>query len=182
MPARRRSRSKHALIRASEIVQAIRFVRGHKVMFDTDLALLYGVATKVLVQAVKRNLLRFPPDFMFQLTPREFSILRSQTVTSRSWGGRRTPPYVFTEQGVAMLASVLRSTRAIQANIEIVRAFVRLRAFLESHEALARRVAALQRKYDAQFGAVFEAIREMRPAAATPRRRIGFGPGVSGRS
>jgi hypothetical protein len=158
------------------ITQAILLIRSHKVMLDSDLAELYGVATKVLIQAVKRNIDRFPDDFMFQLTEQEFGNLRSQFVTS-SWGGRRYPPYAFTEQGVAMLSSVLRSERAIHVNIEIMRAFVRLRRMLASNAELARKLAVLERKYDAQFKVVFDAIRElMTPPEPKKKRPIGFGP------
>lgn len=143
-------------------------------MLDRDLAAMYGVETKVLVQAVKRNIDRFPRDFMFQLNGDEFKNLRSQIMTS-SWGGRRTAPYAFTEQGVAMLSSVLRSKRAVQVNIEIMRAFVRLRRMLESHAELARKLVALERKYDKQFKIVFDAIREiMAPESPPKRRQIGF--------
>ena len=172
--------AKHiSLVPRDRIERAILLIRDRKVMLDWDLAALYGVATKVLVQAVRRNLSRFPPDFMFQLTPEELGILRSQFVTSslkRQWGGRRYSPYAFTEQGVAMLSSVLRSKRAIQVNVEIMRAFVRLRQVLASHAALARKLNALERKYDAQFKVVFDAIREL---MAPPRRKprpIGFHP------
>jgi hypothetical protein len=120
-------------------------------MLDADLAELYGVETKALVQAVKRNASRFPTDFMFQLTGEELGILRSQFVISRSWGGRRYAPYAFTEQGVAMLSSVLRSPRAIAVNIEIMRTFVRLREMLSTHVDLARKLSVLERKYDSQF-------------------------------
>jgi len=156
------------MIPRERIERHILLVRGEKVMLDADLADLYGVATKVLIQAVKRNLERFPDDFMFQLDRQEFDHLRSQIVTSSSGrGGRRYRPYVFTEQGVAMLSSVLRSKRAVQVNIEIMRAFVRLRAMLGAHADLARKVAALERKYDRQFRAVFEAIRAlMEPSEA----------------
>jgi len=123
------SKDTTSLVPAERIERGILLVRGHKVMLDAELADLYGVPTKALVQAVKRNPERFPPDFMFQLTNREFTILRSQSVTSKSWGGRRTPPFAFTEQGVAMLSSVLHSDRAIHVNVEIMRAFVRLRNF-----------------------------------------------------
>ena len=144
-------------------------------MLDSDLAVLYRVPTKVLVQAVRRNPRRFPRDFMFRLTPQEFQILRSQSVTSKTAGGRRYRPYAFTEQGVAMLSSVLRSAPAIHANIAIMRTFVRLREFLVTHEAIAQRLAALERKYDGQFDVVFEAIRElMAPPPTRRRRRIGF--------
>ena len=142
-------------------------------MLDADLAVLYGVETRALVQAVKRNLRRFPDDFMFQLSPDEAAILRSQTVIS-SWGGRRTPPYAFTEQGVAMLSSVLHSERAAQVNVEIMRTFVRLREVLSSHADLARKLAALERKYDAQFKAVFDAIRALMAAPTAAKRKIGF--------
>lgn len=164
------------VVLVERITQAILLIRGHKVMLDSDLAELYGVATKVLIQAVKRNIDRFPEDFMFQLTEQELGNLRSQFVTS-SWGGRRYPPYAFTEQGVAMLSSVLRSDRAIHVNIEIMRAFVRLRRMLASNAELARKLAALERKYDAQFKVVFDAIRElMTPPEPKKKRPIGFGP------
>lgn len=143
-------------------------------MLDADLAVLYGVETKALVQAVKRNAARFPADFMFQLDAEELEILRSQTVTSSSWGGRRYPPYAFTEQGVAMLSSVLKSPRAIAVNIEIMRTFVRLREMLATHADLARKLAALEKKYDSQFRMVFDAIRELMTPPEKPKRRIGF--------
>ncbi len=152
-------------------------------MLDFDLALLYGVQTKVLNQAVRRNLDRFPEDFMFQLSWEETESLRSQSVTLDKVGpGRRGKhakyrPYAFTEQGVAMLSSVLRSERAVLVNIEIMRAFVRLRAMLSSHEDLARKLAALEKKYDAQFRAVFEAIRQLMTPPQPRRRPIGFGTG-----
>jgi hypothetical protein len=148
-------------IPAERIEQRIFILRGHKVMLSTDLASLYEVEPRALVQAVKRNLERFPGDFMFQLTADEFENLKSQFVTS-SWGGlRRAMPYAFTEQGVAMLASVLNSRRAVQVNIEIMRAFVRLRKLLATHVELARKIEALEEKYDVQFKMVFEAIREL---------------------
>ena len=143
-------------------------------MLSTDLAELYGVERRALVQAVKRNAARFPDDFCFQLTLEELANLKSQTVIS-SWGGARTPPYAFTEQGVAMLSSVLRSDRAIAVNIEIMRAFVKLRSMLESNKELAKKLAALERKYDDQFRIVFEAIRElMAPPIALKKKPIGF--------
>ena len=173
----RRQESTGVLLTPVErITQSILFIRTQKVILDADLAVLYGVDTRVLVQAVKRNSDRFPPDFMFQLTKQEFDDLRSQLVTS-SWGGRRYPPYAFTEQGVSMLSSVLRSKRAILVNIEIMRAFVHLRRMLASHADLARKLAALKTKYDAQFKVVFEAIRElMAPAEGEAKRPIGFAP------
>ena len=163
------------MIAVKTVERSIHTIRGHRVMLDSDLAVLYRVQTKVLVQAVRRNPRRFPRDFMFRLTPQEFQVLRSQSVTSKTAGGRRYLPYAFTEQGVAMLSSVLRSAPAIQANIAIMRTFVRLREFLVTHEAIAQRLAALERKYDGQFDVVFEAIRELMPPPPTRRRRrIGF--------
>ena len=169
--------NKKSLISVDRIEKAILLIRGQKVMLDADLAELYGVETKVLVQAVKRNLDRFPEDFMFQLSQEEFAILRSQIVTSSDWGGRRYRPYAFTEQGVAMLSSVLRSRRAIQVNIEIMRAFIRLRQMLASHVELARKLDALEKKYDAQFKQVFEAIRQLMAPPEPKRRPIGFRKG-----
>jgi hypothetical protein len=159
---------------AAAIEGAIRLIRGEKVILDADLAALYGVATRVLVQAVKRNMERFPADFMFQLTKEEFAVLRSQAVTSRTWGGRRYPPYAFTEQGVAMLSGVLSSPRAVLVNIEIMRAFVRLRQMLASHAKLAKKLAELEAKYDGQFAIVFEAIKQLMAPPEPPRKRIGF--------
>jgi hypothetical protein len=164
-----------SLVPPERIERSILLIREHKVLLDRDLAGLYGVETKRLVEAVKRNIDRFPDDFMFRLTREEFDILRSQTATSSAWGGRRYPPYAFTEQGVAMLSSVLRSPRAVEVNIEIMRTFVRLRRMIASHEELARKLAELESKYDQQFQVVFDAIRQlMRPDAPQPRRGIGF--------
>ena len=166
-----------ALIPAERIAQAILLLRGHKVLLDADLAALYGVETKVLLQAVKRNLERFPADFMFQLTDQEFNHLRSQFVTS-SWGGRRYAPYAFTEQGVAMLSTVLRSPKAIAVNIEIMRAFVRLREVLSSNKDLAAKLNQLEHKLDSHDQAIvgiLNAIRElMRPSEPPKKRPIGF--------
>ena len=164
-----------ALVPQERIESSILLIRGHKVILSTDLAALYDVEPRVLVQAVKRNIERFPDDFMFQLTKAEFADLKSQFVTS-SWGGaRRATPYAFTEQGVAMLSSVLRSRRAGRVNIEIMRAFVRLRQMLATHADLARQLDELEQKYDAQFRVVFDAIRElMAPPPASPGKRIGF--------
>ena len=161
------------LVTGEQINQSILMIRGHKVILDSVLAGMYGVETKVLLQAVKRNQNRFPSDFMFQLSKKEFEILRSQIVTS-SWGGRRYPPYAFTEQGVAMLSSVLRSPRAIQVNIEIMRAFVRLRRMLSAHRDLARILDELEKKYDEQFAVVFEAIRQLMTPPSREIRKIGF--------
>jgi len=164
---------------ADSIRHAILLVRGQRVMLDADLAALYRVPTKALVQAVRRNPLRFPEDFMFRLTGGEAAGLRSQSVTSktpRGRGGRRYAPYAFTEQGVAMLSTVLRSRRAIKVNIAIMRAFVKLRQLLVTHEDLARKLAALENRYDAQFKVVFDAIRELMTPPAPGRRAIGFRP------
>jgi ORF6N domain len=159
----------------AHIERAILSLRGERVMLDADLATLYGVETKALVQAVKRNRARFPADFMFQLSADELARLRSQTVTSKKRrGGRRTAPYAFTEQGVAMLSSVLRSTRAVRVNVEIMRAFVRLRALLATHADLSRKLSALEKKYDAQFRVVFDAIRDLMAPPPKSRRTIGF--------
>jgi hypothetical protein len=157
------------------IERRILLLRGQKVLLDGHLALLYEVSTKVLVQAVKRNIKRFPADFMFQLTDEEYERLRSQIVTSKKGrGGRRYPPFAFTEQGVAMLSSVLRSERAVQVNIEIMRAFVRLREILATHKDLARKLDELELKYDRQFKVVFDALRQLMAPPASTKRSIGF--------
>ncbi len=159
-----------------QIENFIFIIRSHKVMLDEDLARLYQVETKVLVQAVKRNLNRFPEDFMFQLSTEEHELLRSQFVTSTGRTGRRYAPYVFTEQGVAMLSSVLHSERAVQVNIEVMRAFVKLRRLISSHEELAAKLIELESHYDQQFRIVFEAIREIMSPKNPPKiQRIGFG-------
>jgi hypothetical protein len=143
-------------------------------MLSTHLAALYNVEPRALVQAVKRNRERFPGDFMFQLTAAEWENLKSQIVIS-SWGGsRRAAPYAFTEHGIAMLSSVLKSRRAIQVNIEIMRAFVRLRQMLASNAQLARKLADLEKKYDAQFKVVFDAIRQLMTPPEPNKRKIGF--------
>ena len=168
--------SRGAPIPVERIERVILIVRGHKVMLDTDLAALYEVETRVLVQAVKRNLERFPKDFMFQINNQEVAVLRSQSVISNppGRGGRRSAPYAFTEQGVAMLSTVLNSPRAIAVNIEIMRAFVRLRLILASNKELARRLDELEAKTDAKFKAVFEAIRQLMAPPEKPKRPIGF--------
>jgi len=173
-----------APVPAEHITQSILVFRSHKVLLDEDLAALYGVQTGALVQAVKRNIGRFPADFMFQLTAAEWTVLRSRIVIpTSSRGGRRFAPYVFTEQGVAMLSSVLGSERAITINIEIMRAFVKLRELLVSNKELARRFAQLETRldkklteHDRAIGAILSAIRElMEPKAAVLKRRpIGF--------
>jgi hypothetical protein len=162
-----------SLVKQEEITGRIFFLRGEKVIIDRDLALLYGVATKVLMQAVKRNLERFPSDFMFQLTQEEFKNLKSQFVTS-SWGGRRYLSYTFTEQGVAMLSGILNSERAIKVNIEIMRAFVQLRRLVNSNKELAKKIEQLESKYDEQFRIVFEAIRQLIKEEDKPKSKIGF--------
>ena len=164
------------LIPRERIEQAILLIRGHRVMLDADLAKLYGVATFNLNKAVKRNADRFPEDFMFRLSTQEAAALTFQIGISkpRGRGGRRYAPYVFTEQGVAMLSSVLRSKRAIQVNVAIMRAFVQLREIIASNKGLARRLNELEKKYDGQFRVVFEAIRELTSEPATKSRRIGF--------
>ncbi|PYL51797.1 MAG: DNA-binding protein [Verrucomicrobia bacterium] len=160
---------------AVQVERRILLIRGQKVMLDADLAELYGVPTKSLNLAVKRNAERFPEDFMFQLTGDEAAGLRFHFETSKTArGGRRYRPYAFTEQGVAMLSSVLRSLRAVQVNIAIMRTFVRLREMLLSHADLARKLAALENKYDAPFKVVFDAIRELMQPSTPPRREIGF--------
>jgi hypothetical protein len=205
-----------ALAPVGDIERCILLIRGHKVMLDSHLARLYAVETRVLVQAVKRNRGRFPEDFMFQLTWEETAnltshsvipseegeqglrsqsvilndgdagVLRSQIMTLKRGSHRKYRPYAFTEQGVAMLSSVLRSERAVQVNIEVMRAFVRLRRMLSAHRGLAQRLDDLEKKYNGHFAVVFEAIRElMAPPEPRRRRRIGFHvrpdlPGESG--
>jgi hypothetical protein len=176
MTKRKSSIPTDALVPVELIERRIYLVRGQKVMLDSELAELYQVPTKVFNQAVSRNRNRFPEDFMFQLTVEEDQSLRSQIVTSKvGRGGRRYRPYVFTEQGVAMLSSVLNSERAVQVNIAIMRAFVRLREMMESNKELSAKLDALEKKYDTQFGVVFQAIRKlMSPSAKSKPRRIGF--------
>jgi phage regulator Rha-like protein len=179
------------VIPIERIEQRIFLLRGQKVMLSPHLAELYGVEPKVLIQAVKRNAERFPDDFMFRLGPQEVALLRSQIVTLKSAGPNRLrsqivilkrgqhikyPPYAFTEQGLAMLSSVLHSTRAIRVNVEIMRTFVRLRQLLASHADLAAKLEEMEKKCHAQFKIVFEAIRHLvSPPTATPRKQIGFG-------
>jgi hypothetical protein len=186
------------IVTVGQIAQRICYVRGQKVMLDLDLAALYGVATKVLNQAVRRNRGRFPNDFMFQLTTEELLILKSQFVTSSSkgigarpagkdssqivtsskrHGGRRYRPYAFTEQGVAMLSSILNSDRAVKVNIAIMRAFVKLRYALDANRELARKFKELEErvgKHDEEIAAILEAIRQLMAPPEKPRRQIGF--------
>lgn len=161
------------IIPVEKIHKAIYLIRGQKVMLSIDLAKLYGVEPRVLVQAVKRNAVRFPRDFMYQLAAKEVMNLKSQIVTS-SWGGVRARPYAFTEQGVAMLSSVLNSPRAIQVNITIMRAFVDLRQTLTTNAKLAAKLQEMEKKYDGQFRAVFAALRELMNPPEPPRKKIGF--------
>jgi hypothetical protein len=165
-----------SLVPTEIIEKKILLIRGQKVLLDADLAELYGVPTKALKQSVKRNIKRFPSDFMFILTYQEVRNLRSQFVTSSSsgWGGTRISPMAFTEQGVAMLSSVLNSEKAIEVNIMIMRAFVKLREMIASNKDLARRLDELEKKYDKQFKIVFEAIRQLMIPPVTPKRKIGF--------
>jgi hypothetical protein len=178
--------------RIENVARLVHMVRGERVLFDADLALLYGVSTKVLNQAVKRNRRRFPPDFMFRLTADEWKAVRSQFVAGslnrRNWSqivtssskhrGAVYEPYAFTEQGVAMLSSVLRSVRAVEVNIAIMRTFVELRRLMDSNRHLARKIEAMEKKYDEQFAAVFDAIKRLiaedDARRAAPKRRIGF--------
>ncbi len=172
-----------------EIVLRIFIIRSHRVMLDSDLAELYGVSTKRLNEQVRRNIRRFPEDFMFQLTNQEAAILRSQIATSRSgsqrsqiatfesYGGRRYLPYVFTEQGVAMLSGVLKSDRAIDVNVAIMRAFVRLRQILSAHKELSAKLDQLEKKtekHDEEIQAIFSAIRQLMKPPEPARRKIGF--------
>ena len=166
-------KDKYSIIPIERIEGVILFVRDHKVILDKDLAVLYGVSTGNLNKAVTRNIDRFPDDFMIQLTEEEFKNLKFHFGTS-SWGGTRKLPRAFTEQGVAMLSSVLQSTGAVQVNIEIMRAFVRLRQMLASNAELARKLDALEKKYDAQFKIVFDAIRQLMEPPEKPRKKIGF--------
>ena len=163
------------LIKSERIERKVLRLRGQNVMLDGDLAILYGVSVKALNQAVKRNRDRFPSDFMFRLTAKETTSLRSQLVTSKiRRGGRRNAPYAFTEQGVAMLSSVLRSALAIRVNIRIMRAFITLRRVLESQGDLANKLDELEDKYDQQFAVVFDAIRKLMTPPRSARPRIGF--------
>jgi ORF6N domain-containing protein len=165
-----------ALVPVERVERRILFIRGEKVILDADLAELYGVTTKRLNEQVRRNRDRFPPDFMFQLTDDEFANLRSQNATSRSgWGGRRSPPFVFTEHGAIMAANVLSSPQAIAASVTVVRAFVRLRQMLASHADLARKLEDLEKRYDSQFKQVFTAIRALMASPGDPpAKRIGY--------
>ena len=166
------------IVPVERIEQSIQVIRGHRVLLDSDLATLYGVTTKRLNEQVRRNPERFPRDFMFQLSGAEFDALRSQTATSKSGrGGRRYPPYAFTEHGAVMLASVLDSPRAIELSVLVVRAFVRLRQMLATHAQLAKKLQELEARlggHDKQILALVDAIRHLTSLPAPPKRRIGF--------
>jgi hypothetical protein len=165
------------IIPIERVVQSIRWIRGQKVLFDSDLAALYGVTTGNLNKAVNRNRDRFPSDFMFQLNAEEAEDLIFQIGRSKGRGGRRHRPYAFTEQGIAMLSSVLNSDRAIRVNIAIMRAFVKLRQMLQTNRELARKFSQLERrvgKHDQEIGAILEAIRQLMAPPEKPRREIGF--------
>ncbi len=167
-----------SLIPVEIIEQKILLIQGHKVMLDSDLAELYGVEAKRLNEQVKRNIARFPSDFMFQLTEDDYLALRSQIATLKPGRGghRKYLPYAFTEQGVAMLSSVLNSERAIEVNILIMRSFVKLREMISTHKDLAKKLESLEQKYDSQFKMVFDAIRQlMTPPESKKKRAIGFG-------
>lgn len=179
--ARTKKKTVNSLVPTERIERSILLIRSQRVMLDSDSAAMYGTETKALVRAVKRNLSRFPEDFMFQLTKDESGALRYQFGTS-SRGGRRYLPYVFTEQSVAMLSSVLKSSRSVQVNIQIMRTFVHLRRMLATHAELARKLAALERKYDSQFKVVFDAIRELMTPPERKERQIGFQTGKKRRS
>jgi phage regulator Rha-like protein len=163
-----------SLIPMERIERAIIVVRGEKVMLDSNLAEIYGVETKRLNEQVRRNLNRFPQDFMFQLTAEETANLRSQIATSSLYGGRRYLPHVFTEHGALMLANVLNSERAAQTSVMVVRAFVKLRQMLASNAELSRKLADMEKKYDTQFRVVFDAIRQLMSPPVKPKREIGF--------
>ena len=167
--------SKEISVPIEKITGRIYLIRGHNVMLDRDLAELYQVETKVLKQAVRRNIDRFPGDFMFRLTGSEFKNWRSQFVTSKSDRmGLRYKPMAFTEQGVAMLSSVLRSKRAIQVNIQIMRAFTKLRRMLETHKELKKKLEEMEKKYDEQFQIVFEAIKQLIAEEEKPKKKIDY--------
>jgi len=164
-----------SLVPVEVITNKIYLIRGKKVMLDRDLAELYGIETKVLKQAVRRNIKRFPDDFMLEMTKTEFTNWRSQFVTSNSDKmGLRHKPMVFTEQGVAMLSSVLKSDRAIQVNIQIMRTFTKLRQMLSTNAELKQKVEAMEKKYDEQFQIVFEAIKQLLSEEDKPKKKIGY--------
>ena len=166
--------SNYPQIKESDIANYIYIIRGEKVMLDLDLAILYGVETRVLKQAVRRNIKRFPSDFMFELTQDEYRSLRSQFVTLKRGQHSKYPPFAFTEQGVAMLSGILNSDRAIKVNIAIMRTFVQLRKLLQTHKELADKIDKLEQKYDKQFKIVFTALKQLIKEEEKPRSKIGF--------
>lgn len=177
MPKAKTASSAGELVPSNIIEQKILMLRGHRIMLDSDLAQIYGVTTKRLNEQVKRNLDRFPEDFMFQLTLEEgqqLSSSRSQFATLKRGQNIKHAPYAFTEHGAVMLASVLNSPIAIESSIQVVRAFVRLRSILAAHKELAQKLEVLERKYDARFKVVFEAIRGLMDPPQEPKRQIGF--------
>jgi len=161
-------------LKEGNIIEHIYFVRGEKIMFDYDLASLYGVQTKVLKQAVRRNIKRFPPDFMFELSLSEYHSLRSQIVTLKRGEHTKYPPFAFTEQGVAMLSGILKSDRAIEVNIAIMRAFIQMRTLIASYKNLEKKIIELESKYDENFAIVFKALKQLVRQKSEPRKRIGF--------
>jgi len=161
-------------LKKSNIVEHIHFIRGEKVMLDFDLAALYGVQTKVLKQTVRRNIKRFPPDFMFELDSKEYHALRSQIVTLKRGQHSKYLPFAFTEQGVAMLSGILNSDRAIDVNIAIMRAFIQMRRMISNYKILERKINELENKYDKNFSVVFEALKQLIRQESEPRKRIGF--------
>jgi hypothetical protein len=164
-----------SLIPKERIIQKIFVIRGQKVMLDSDLAVLYGVETKVLNQAVKRSATRFPKDFVFQLTKEEVENLKSQIVTSSlGHGGRRKLPLVFTEHGVLMLSSVLKSERAVSVNIQIVRTFIKLREMLSKYKDLREKIEGIEKKYDHRFKVVFDTLKQLLKEEDKPKNKIGF--------
>lgn len=170
----RGSKTVMATALSTELHRRILEIRGHKVLLDNTLAELYGVETKALNRAVRRNTDRFPADFMFQLNAHESEILRGQIGTSKGSGGRRYLPYAFTEQGIAMLSGVLQSERAVRVNVEIMRAFVRLRHWSLTYDQLTRRLDAMEGRYDGHFKKVFQALRQILKEEAKAKPRIGF--------
>lgn len=172
-----KSKNDQVVVPVEAIAQAILVLRGKRVILDTDLARLYGVTTKQLNQQVKRNAARFPDDFMFQLTADEAEILRSQNVTSRLWGGRRYPPYAFTEHGALMAATVLTTPRAVEVGLYVVRAFIHLRELLVTHTELSYKLKELEDRldgHDEQIGLLMEGIRQLLAEPEKPERQIGF--------
>ena len=162
------------IIPIEKITEKIYLIRGARVMLDKDLAALYAIENRVLKQAVRRNIDRFPSDFMFELSKMEYQSLRSQNVILKRGQHSKYLPFVFTEQGVAMLSSVLKSDRAVQVNIQIMRAFIKMRQMYISHEDLKQKIIAMERKYDKQFQIVFEAIKQLLEVDEKPKRKIGY--------